>query len=81
MPATPIVRFGRSSIGSASATTSRSIPDEANSRSITGAWSLLERVSLTVASRPTAFGTSRNGQAANQREGDFGFSEIGVDVA
>jgi hypothetical protein len=43
--ATPIVRFGSSSIRSASATTSGSIPDEANSRSITGAWSLLERES------------------------------------
>lgn len=55
MRATPIVRFGSSSIGSASPTTSGSIPDEANSRSITPAWGSSERASLTVARRPISF--------------------------
>ena len=41
-------------MGSAAATTSDSMPEDANNRSTTGACGAGERVSRTVASRPTA---------------------------
>ena len=119
--ATPIVRLGSNSICSASHTTSGSIPDEANNRSMTGPRGSLEpreshggqaphgvlldngldAVAVCAkfadqgfrfcvarqghcqigVSREPRFRTRRNGQTANQGEGDAGFNEVNVDLA